>query len=172
MLQAGPVGGPAGDALPAGGLPAQRHGPMLSTAGRVEREIELAVPPPDDDQDELDKIEQEFSEIGEQREVTTLNAENDEEKEFEVTGSGTKDPDAPLANGDAVEVSCEKGPCCAARISSANDDGTFDVIFTDESLDAPTHIRPPIHEGHVRLSRPASRTHYVRAPRVQVRLCQ
>ena len=46
------------------------------------REIELAGPPADDDQDELSKIEQEFSEIGEQREVTTLNAETDEEKEF------------------------------------------------------------------------------------------
>lgn len=31
----------------------------------VLREVELAGPPADDDQDELDKIEQEFSEIGE-----------------------------------------------------------------------------------------------------------
>lgn len=46
------------------------------------REVELAGPPADDDQDELDKIEQEFSEIGEQREVTTLNAETDEERVF------------------------------------------------------------------------------------------
>ena len=41
-----------------------------------------------------------------------------------------------------------------------------------ESLDALAHVRPPIQEGHVRLSRPASRTQHVRAPRDQVWLCQ
>ena len=37
-----------------------------------------------------------------------------------------------------------------------------------ESFDALARIHPPIHEGHVRLRRPTSRTQHVRAPRDQI----